>query len=97
MQRGLTAIADYIKFPHALQRFDPLHDDAQCLMIERDLQLEVMPPWRDGGRQHWFVGGRMPPDGRLMRFGAETRNEATCRCAAYIGEQMLAQFAKEAA
>lgn len=96
LQPGLNACADSMGFPHAVTPFEPLTNDAHCMLLERTFQFEVMPPWRDGGRQHWFVGGRMPPDGRLMRFGAETRNEATCRCAAHLGELMLIQFAKQA-
>lgn len=95
LQRGLNACADSMGFPHAVTPFDPLRNDAHCMLLERTFQFEVMPPWRDGGRKHWFVGCLMP-DGQLMRFGAETRNEATCRCAAHLGEQLLVEFAKQA-
>lgn len=95
LQRGLNACADSMGFPHAVTPFEPLTNDAHCMMLERTFQLEVMPPWRDQNK-HWYVGCPMPPDGKLMRFGAETRNEATCRCAAHLGELMLIQFAKQA-
>ena len=95
LQRGLNACADSMGFPRAVTPFDPLTNDAHCMMLERTFQFEVMPPWRDQSK-HWYVGCRMPPVGELVRFGAETRNEATCRCAAHLGELMLIQFAKQA-